>query len=157
MSFAASPAAALRAAPRAPSQRRRESLRVPSLRRRGGLSVRASVHEDEPREGLGRYLARAAASLFAVPDDHGVRFPLQPYEGHKLRAKDRARLARFEQVVNTARHTLDAMPADTPAGAEPRQHRDIGACDVRTFSACGHSPTRRPLARGGGCYCFHKA
>lgn len=117
MSFAvAAPACSLRAAPRSPLRRRCVSR---------ALRVRASVHEEEPREGLGRYLARAAASLFAPADDHGVRFPLVPYDGRPLRAADRKKLARFEQVVRTTRDTLDAMPHDAPAGS--KQHQDIGA------------------------------
>ena len=137
--------------------------------RRPAVRVRASVREDKAAdhgEGVGRYLARAAASLFTPADDHGAPFAVTPYTGTKLTAKDRAHLARFEQVLRKTRDTLEAMPSDSPqhgSAAHAKEHKDIGAPPRRHGRATGATRVRslacarRPLAGGGGVDGFHKA
>ena len=127
---AGAPAGALRGTRRAPLAQPRPA---PCGGRRPALRVRASVHEEKAPdhvEGVGRYLARAAASLFLPADDHGAPFTLTPYSGTKLTAKDRAHLARYEQVLCKTRDTLEAMPSDAPHRGST-EHKDIGAPPLR--------------------------
>ena len=141
---AVAPACALRSAPRV---RLAPPRPAPCGSRRPALRVRASVHEDDKPadggEGVGRYLARAAASLFTPADDHGAPFTISPYSGNKLTAKDRAHLARYEQVLRKTRDTLDAMPADAPHQQAKHEHKDIGARFApRSRRAGAHSHAR---------------
>ena len=158
---AVAPACALRSAP---SVRLAPPRPAPCGSRRPALRVRASVHEDDkPVDGgedVGHYLARAAASLFLPADDHAAPFTMTPYSGTKLTAKDRAHLARYEQVLRKTRDTLEAMPSDAPHQHAKPEHKDIGArlAPRATLATRRRSlaRARRPLAGGGGVDGVHE-